>query len=66
MLIQQTKPATLTISQTANILGVSTHTAYRAVRETGQLAGVPVIMVGKSYRFATAAVEELIGPLDFG
>ena len=59
------KPATIALTEFAEVLNISTHTAYRSVRETGELAGIPVIIVGKSYRFSTAAIENLLGPLSF-
>ena len=62
---QIAKPATVTLSRFAQELQISDHTAYRAVRETGELAGIPVIVAGKSYRFSTAAIENLLGPLSF-
>lgn len=66
-MLKQTKPATVNLAEASQVFGVSTATAYRAVRETGQIvAGVPAIIVGKSYRFSTSALEAVVGhELDF-
>ena len=39
--------ATLTVTEAANLLGISRNTAYDVVRRDGELAGVPVIRVGR-------------------
>jgi len=42
-----TEPATLTIPEAAALLGVGRNLAYEVARDTGQLAGVNVIRLGR-------------------
>jgi hypothetical protein len=39
--------ATLTVTAAAALLGISRNSAFEAVRRDGELAGVPVIRVGR-------------------
>lgn len=55
--------ATLTICQAANLLGVSKTTAYEAAR-SGELAGCPVIVVGRRLLIPRAMLEEALGIAD--
>ncbi len=52
--------ATLTILQASKLLGVSRGTAYEAAR-SGELAGVPVISVGRRLVIPRAMLEEALG-----
>ena len=52
--------ATLTISQAAILLGVARNTAFEAAR-SGELAGVPVIRVGRRLLIAAAPFREALG-----
>lgn len=52
--------ATLTISQCAKCLGVSRNTAYEAAR-SGELAGVPVIHVGRRLLIPSAPFRKALG-----
>jgi hypothetical protein len=42
-----TEPATLTIPEAAALLGVGRNLAYEVAKDTGQLAGVGVIRLGR-------------------
>ena len=50
-------PATLTVAQYAEVVGVGRATAYRAVRE-GQ---VPVVRIGGSIKVLTVPLLRLLG-----
>ncbi len=52
--------ATLTIPQAAICLGVSRNAAYEAAR-SGELAGVPVIRVGRRLLIPRAMLENALG-----
>ncbi len=52
--------ATVTISTAAKWLGVAKNTAYEAAR-SGELAGVPVISVGRRLLIPRAMLEEALG-----
>ena len=52
--------ATLTIGQCAELLGISKNTAYEAAR-SGQLAGVPVLRVGRRLLVPTASLHAVLG-----
>ena len=52
--------ATLTIPQAAVLLGVSRNTAYEDARR-GELAGVPVIRVGRRLLIPRAPFERVLG-----
>lgn len=54
--------ATLTIPEVAELLGVSRNTAYSDARRDGEIAGVPVIRVGRRRLLvAKAPLLELLG-----
>ncbi len=52
--------ATLTILQASKLLGISKNTAYEAAR-SGQLAGVPVLRVGRRLLVPAAPLLALLG-----
>lgn len=59
-------PATLTIPEAAELLGVGRNTAYLEA-QTGELAGVPVIRVGRRLLIPRAPLLDLLGlPEDAG
>jgi excisionase family DNA binding protein len=51
---------TVGVEEAAQMLGVSRNTAYREIHETDQLAGVPVIRVGKQLLLPRAPLERLL------
>jgi len=56
-----TRPATMTVPEAAELLGISRNAAYEAAR-TGELAGVPVIRVGpKRLVIPRKPLEDLLG-----
>jgi len=54
------KRATLTITQASELLGISRNSAYEQAR-TGQLAGVPVIRVGRRLLIPAALLRSALG-----
>ena len=57
-------PTTFTISQAAQLLGVSKNLAYQAVRRSGALGGVSVIRVGKRLVVPAAPLRAALGLSD--
>lgn len=51
------RPATLTVAETAELLGISLRATYRAI-ENGHL---PAIRLGRRIRVPTAPLEHLLG-----
>jgi excisionase family DNA binding protein len=51
---------TLTLEETATLLGVSSYTIYEQAR-TGAVAGVPVIRVGRRILVPRRALERVLG-----
>ena len=54
-------PATLTVPEAAQMLGVAKNSAYIEAASTGELAGVPVIRVGRRLVIPRAPFEALLG-----
>ena len=52
--------ATLTITQAAELLGISRNSAYEAAR-SGRLAGVPILRVGRRLLVPTASLHAVLG-----
>ncbi|MCH7583290.1 MAG: helix-turn-helix domain-containing protein [Acidobacteria bacterium] len=52
--------ATLTITEAAELLGISRNSAYEAAR-SGNLAGVPVLRVGRRLLVPAAPLRALLG-----
>jgi excisionase family DNA binding protein len=52
--------ATLSVPQVAELLGISRNSAYEAAR-TGEIAGVPVIKVGRRLLVPRASLLALLG-----
>ncbi len=52
--------ATLTILQASELLGISRNSAYEAAR-TGELAGVPVLRVGRRLLVPAASLRAVLG-----
>ena len=57
--------ATLTIPEAAKLLGVGRNLAYTIARRDGELAGVPVIRVGRRLLIPQASLLAVLG-LDQG
>jgi hypothetical protein len=55
-----TEPATMTVPQAAELLGVSRNAAYQAARRDGHLAGVPVIRIGERRLVIPRAPFEIV------
>jgi excisionase family DNA binding protein len=53
-------PATFTVSEAAEVLGIGRNTAYQEAK-TGELAGVPVIRVGRRLLIPRARLLALLG-----
>ena len=53
--------ATTTIPEAAAMLGVSRNTAYALAAREGELAGVPVIRVGRRLLLPTAPLLDALG-----
>ena len=53
--------ATTTIPEAAAMLGVSRNTAYALAAREGELAGVPVIHVGRRLLLPTAPLLDALG-----
>ena len=53
--------ATLTIPEAAAMLGVSRNTAYTLAARDGELAGVPIIHVGRRLLVPTAPLRDALG-----
>jgi excisionase family DNA binding protein len=51
------RPATLTVAQTAQLIGISLRSAYRAI-EAGH---IPAIRLGRRILVPTARLERLLG-----
>lgn len=51
------RPATLTVAETAELLGISLRAAYRAI-ENGH---IPAIRLGRRIRVPTVPLEHLLG-----
>lgn len=56
-----TAPATLTIPEAAELLGVGRNTAYQTAKRDGALAGVPVLVVGRRLLVPRAPLLDLLG-----
>lgn len=54
------RPATLTVAQTAQLLGISVRATYRAI-ENGHIPAIPAIRLGRRIRVPTAPLEHLLG-----
>ncbi len=52
--------ATLTITEAAELLGISRNSAYEAAR-TGELAGVPVLRVGRRLLVPASPLRAVLG-----
>ena len=57
-------PATLTIPEAAELLGVGRNLAYEAVARDGQLAGITAIKVGRRRVIPRAPFLEALGITD--
>lgn len=57
--------ATFTIPEAAELIGVSRNTAYEEAK-TGELAGVPVIRVGRRLLIPRARLLDVLGLTDEG
>lgn len=53
--------ATLTVPEAALLLNLTTEHAYGIIRNTGQLAGVKVLKLGRLYRIPRSRFEEALG-----
>lgn len=51
---------TLTVPQAAEYLGISTRSAQREVKDTGQLAGIPLIEICGRKRVSRVLLEQLL------
>lgn len=56
--------ATLTIPEAAKLLGVGRNLAYQSAAEDGELAGVPVIRVGRRMVVPRASLLAALGLTD--
>jgi hypothetical protein len=56
-----TTPATLTIPEAARLLGIGRNLAYTHAQESGELAGVPVIRVGRRLVIPRTPLLEALG-----
>lgn len=52
--------ATVTVTEAAELLGISRNTAYEEAK-TGELAGVPVIRVGRRLLIPRARLLDVLG-----
>lgn len=53
--------ATFTVPEAAELIGVSRNTAYTVAAEEGELAGVPVIRVGRRLLIPRARLLDVLG-----
>lgn len=61
---EKSPSATLTISQAAELLGIGRNLAYETAARDGELAGVPVIRVGRRMVVPRARLLLILGLRD--
>ncbi len=57
---QSNSRKTLTVEEAARELGIGRGLAYEAARTTGNIAGVPVLRVGRRMLIGRAALERVL------
>ena len=61
-----TTPETTPVEDACRRLGISRATGYGEIQRTGQLAGIPVVRVGRRVLIPTAALDRVLIAPDGG